>query len=179
MCVVKEIVELSAEKVKYFHDLYTKYRDYIQHEDYLINQRITWLISIQSFLIATFGFSYQKKFEILSLNISKVEPLKDTQLEKFNDLISKYDTFLIILTIIGIAVSIIALLSTNAAHSAIDVLSSEWKKISPDNGLELPGIIGGGSKKAHRYGKVLAELLPWFFLGIWLFVLLSIRIKWV
>jgi hypothetical protein len=45
-------------------EIYELFRSYVKHEDTLIDHRTTWLIYIQSFLLATFGFSYQKKFEV-------------------------------------------------------------------------------------------------------------------
>ena len=36
------------------------FRDYMQHEDNLINQRVSWNSTIQGFLFATYGLSQQK-----------------------------------------------------------------------------------------------------------------------
>jgi hypothetical protein len=83
MCIVNTVVELTSEKIRYYQELYVLYRDYIKHEDELINARTSWMINIQSFLIATFGFSYQKKFEMVSLFVQKMSSDGD---RKFSDL---------------------------------------------------------------------------------------------
>jgi hypothetical protein len=62
----KQYQFLTNDGNKKIEELYLNYRDYIKHENILINYRTTWLITIQSFLITTFGFSYQKKFEVIS-----------------------------------------------------------------------------------------------------------------
>lgn len=46
--------------------LYGNYRNYLQHEDNLINNRISWMLTIHGFLYATYGFTLQKKIEIYS-----------------------------------------------------------------------------------------------------------------
>ena len=49
-------------------DLLTYYgilRDYLQHEDGLINSRLTWSLTIHGFLFTTFGFLANKTMEIL------------------------------------------------------------------------------------------------------------------
>jgi hypothetical protein len=93
MCIVNTVVELTIEEIKYYQELYVLYRDYIKHEDNLINARISWMISIQSFLIATFGFSYQKKFEIINSFINKINKIKvtDKQLLDLTDFIKLKD----------------------------------------------------------------------------------------
>ena len=37
------------------YSVYQIYRDYMKHEDDLLNQRTTWLLVIQGFLFATLG----------------------------------------------------------------------------------------------------------------------------
>ena len=42
---------------EHVHTLYKQYREYIVHEDNLINHRSTWIYMIQSFLVASYGFA--------------------------------------------------------------------------------------------------------------------------
>lgn len=211
MCIVNTVIELTSEKIKYYQELYVLYRDYIKHEDELINARSGWMINIQSFLIATFGFSYQKRFEIITSfidkmgaggisknflipkldnfkNINELENIIDKlsktgtigidelKIQSFYNLVHRYDVFLGMLALTGTVTSFSALLSIHAAQSSIDELNIKWKNII--RGFEfqtkLPEIIGGGSLKANKDGKFLSQWLPWFFLGAWIFIVVSI-----
>jgi hypothetical protein len=44
--------------------IYKTFREYIRHEDALINNRMTWVFTIHGFLYATYGFTIQKKLEV-------------------------------------------------------------------------------------------------------------------
>src|SRR3954452_6090771 len=44
--------------------VYDLFRRYIEHENHLVNQRLTWLLTIHGFLYATCGLVLQKKVEI-------------------------------------------------------------------------------------------------------------------
>src|SRR5580658_9768416 len=48
----------ASQVPKHVH--YKLFRDYIEHEDSLINQRLLWNINIQGFLFAAYGLSVQK-----------------------------------------------------------------------------------------------------------------------
>lgn len=150
---------------KKFDELFTLYRDYLEHEDGLINYRTTWLVSVQSFLIATFGFSYQKKFEVLGQAITKctVGELEVT--------IYLYDFFLFLLVLIGIVTSRAAIRSVKAAVLAIGALQKKWEgmiehKEYPEL-FHLPKVIGGGFHKTPDEGAELALGLPKVFLISW------------
>jgi hypothetical protein len=44
--------------------IYELFRDYVKHQDSLINNRLSWLLTIHGFLYATYGFTIQKKLEV-------------------------------------------------------------------------------------------------------------------
>ena len=48
--------------IKEISDAYDRYREHIQTENGLYNQRIIWLITIQAFLFATIGLLFQARF---------------------------------------------------------------------------------------------------------------------
>src|ERR1051325_2213045 len=50
------------------HVHYKIFRDYIEHEDGLIDKRLLWNINIQGFLFATYGFSVQKLAEVQAVS---------------------------------------------------------------------------------------------------------------
>lgn len=166
---IEEGEKLSRQE--YFRDLrpeqveqiYALYRDYLKHEDGLINHRVTWLVGVQSFLIATFGFAYQKKYEILS------KALLDEEICKLGFSLYLYDAFLIFLVVIGVCTSTSALKSVGAATLALENLRSGWNEIKDCHRslFHLPGITGGGSDKANDDGKNLSLLLPKFFHRFW------------
>ena len=162
----------SVENAKRVEAFYTLLRDYIKHEDGLINQRATWLMSVQAFLIATFGLSYQKKFEVLAnaFIAGKVQQLQV--------MIAFYDVFLLLLVAIGIMTSIRAGDSVRAAMAALGRLTEHWNSFVqgqmkapfslPASLDYLPGIVGGGHPDAPGDGIRLADALPEFFRKFWL-----------
>src|SRR3954453_13719795 len=46
--------------------LYKEYRDYLKHEETLINNRTTWLITGNALLIAALGVIFQKRLDQLA-----------------------------------------------------------------------------------------------------------------
>lgn len=151
-------------------ELFNLYRDYLKHEDGLINYRTTWLVSVQSFLIATFGLSYQKKFEVLAQAIEKCT------VTKLEISIYLYDIFLVLLVIVGVYTSYAAIHSVKAALLANEELIRKWEEIIqyyPPR-YHLPAISGGGHPEALGKGKKLALNLPLGFLITWLVILLFV-----
>ncbi len=144
--------------------IYKIYRGYIEHEDTLINHRTTWLITIQSFLWATFGFSYQKKYEMFV----KIRESAVCQ-NSFGLAPAEFNGFLFILAVVGFSTAFVSLISVSAAVSAIGELKKEWGTLAatwPDAVL-LPKITGGGSRWASKAGIVIALALPIFFCAAW------------
>ena len=161
----------SAEAV------YALHRSYIEHEDGLINQRTTWLITIQSFLIATFGFSYQKKFEVAEKLFSYNKSLND-----LGSLYDEYRIFLFALALVGLITSIAAFFSVLAAARAIWSIRENWERLyGSSTHPYLPGLTGGGNKRIASRGIVLCMWAPVFFSSLWaiviMFLLLWLRIQ--
>jgi hypothetical protein len=145
------------------------YRDYVEHEDELIYQRTHSLVTIQSFLLATFGLCYQKRFEIAAMLLDK-HKLPDISIN------NEYNGLMLALAFVGVATSLIAVFSVGAARRAIEGLHSEWNKILEKNPQEyLPRLIGGGNPKAAKHGFHLSLYIPWFFLLFWV---LTIYLLW-
>lgn len=164
---VKRLEHYRGLTPKKIDKLFELYRDYLKHEDNLVNHRLTWLVSVQSFLIATFGFSYQKKFEVIS------QAILDSKLSALENTIFLYDWFLFFLVLIGLGTSFSAWRSVSAAVRAINRLKLGWKKIigSQPQHYHLPDITGGGDEKASDDGVRLSLGLPRFFLFFWLVIL--------
>ena len=164
---------LIGSEGKRSEEIFSLYRDHTKHEDNLINQRMTWMITIQSFLIATFGFSYQKKLEILSkfLTETNISKISDNHLSEFYGTILRYNIFLIIICVIGIGMSIITFSLLRVANLAIGGLEYQWCKVEEILKIKyLPQITGGGKhdeihEKAKRSGEQLSNWLTRFFIG--------------
>jgi hypothetical protein len=117
------MIKTNNERIE---EIYLIYRDYIKHEDDLINQRITWLIGIQSFLIASFGFSYQKKFDVISGALLKNPLCKDITLKALKSTLENYNLFLESFCVIGFMTSLVALISVHAANISLRNLRTQW-----------------------------------------------------
>jgi hypothetical protein len=185
----KQYQFLNRDGDKRIEELYLLYRDYIKHENVLINYRTTWLITIQAFLITTFGFSYQKRFEVISSIIrDENNKIIDIQgnLPILQDTLHQYGLFIIFLSVIGIATSFFAFLSINAAIRSIKAVRDKWHHISGYISSinytiigHLPTITGGGDKFAYQNGKKISQFLPIFFILFWFMVALFIRFRWI
>src|SRR5689334_2174427 len=106
------------------YKIYDIHRAYVEHEDNLINYRTTWLIAIQSFVIATFGFCFQKEYEIIT-NIILDESAID-KVRIVNDKLFDFSMLLLFLAVVGIVTAILTMLSVHAATHAILSVESNW-----------------------------------------------------
>lgn len=197
-------IDDEANYSKRGEELFSLYRDYLKHEDNLINQRTTWLITIQSFLIATFGFSYQNRFTGLitiysgylekngypTLSSSSIGTIPPEILENITRQypeigikISNYNNLLYALSIIGLITSVIAFFSVSAAVNATVAIRKKWYAISSFSrriiANQLPDISGGGSRHAHLFGKVMSLSLPIFFIVFWSVIVFMICKKYL
>lgn len=160
-----------------YERVFALFRKYITHEDQLINHRTTWLITMQSFLWATFGFSYQVKFGLfVKLTEAKIDPALVSAAS------DQYNGFLLVLAIVGFFTAVVCYLSVNAATNAIDALRQKWDA-SPykrSSNAYLPEITGGGHYTAPWFGTVVSKALPVLLSFLWFLtiaVILSSK-KW-
>jgi hypothetical protein len=106
-------------------DLYETFRSYIRHEDDLTNNRITWMLTIHGFLYASYGFTLQKKLEILdkinSFVIQKGMPFADYVINsKFWFGLLEVEFFLLMVAGVGMAISWHAHQSVVSARHALN-----------------------------------------------------------
>ncbi|MNP46313.1 hypothetical protein D3C76_1403030 [compost metagenome] len=81
---------------------------------------------------------------------------------------NEYNGLMLALAFVGIATSLIALVSVKAARRAIEGLNSEWNRIREKNPQDyLPRLIGGGDPDAAKDGFHLSLYIPRFFLLFW------------
>ncbi|HTT82215.1 MAG TPA: hypothetical protein VMF67_01910 [Rhizomicrobium sp.] len=108
--------------------IYKLFRDYVKHEDSLINNRLSWLLTIHGFLYATYGFTIQKKLEIaakLATVLSTSPPGYLKCLGSMGNLgitIIQMELFLLCIVAVGLLISLVGLLSINAARRAANSL---------------------------------------------------------
>jgi hypothetical protein len=151
---------VSLHSFDHLTELYKVYRDYMKHEDDLLNQRTTWLLVIQGFLFATLA--------VLGEWVSPKDPL--------SDLLRTERLYLIyVLVFVGILIAVAAFISILAANKAIDSLQKKWEKelkqyYRAEDWDLFPGIAGGGHKKAKAWGKTPALAIPCIVALAWIIV---------
>ncbi|MEJ0019498.1 MAG: hypothetical protein WDN25_23705 [Acetobacteraceae bacterium] len=149
-------------------EIYSIYRSYSEHENDLINHRTTWGITIQSFVIATFGFCYQKKYEIAEKIIMASDKIERMQPDIFD-----FNILLLFLVVIGSVTATSTYYSVWAATKAIYQLDKYWNegfRMKYDHARALPPMMGGGHPESGRMGQWLPLSLPVFFIVFWCIV---------
>jgi len=126
-------------------------RDYLKHEDGLINHRITWNLTTQGFLFAAFGLLCPKGTDPVSGFVAKLTSFMGGAPRVATEPVSAFAAKLIPFT--GCAISIAATAGILAAHLSIRNLVARWKG---DEGFGpggwLPPLAGGGGGKAVAIG---------------------------
>lgn len=150
---------------------YEQLRKYVQHEDYLINFRLTWSLTIHGFLLAAYGFTFQK----LDVVINGEHAMRLYAIALF--------IFQALLAFLGCLVALGSHLGVHAALRAIgliDVIAragrlklSRLKPSNPDivwkpDIVFLPRIIGGGASHPHKAATIFFNLITIPFIFAWL-----------
>ena len=121
---------------------YKYVRDYIVHEDSLINFRLNWLLVIQGLLFTAYGLSIK---EPLSSDINK---------------------FRLVISFLGIATCILIFLSISTGIIAIKNLEAFWRKQknrqNPTKFAKFPFITGGADPKRYNEEDKLLQKLHKF-----------------
>jgi hypothetical protein len=138
------------------HVHYKIFRDYVQHEDSLINNRALWNINIQGFLFGSYAFTVQKLAEIQAENgaFPFILPL-----------------LIIMIPCVGLAVSTTSWVGIRAAQRSIARLKSDWETEQAQHyqaeSRKLPGLTGGGDERNHRHGFWAPSVFPLVFVAAW------------
>jgi hypothetical protein len=132
--------------------LYLIYRRYIMDEANLINARLTWLLTIQGFLFASYGLiaSSERPWFHEALNVMRY------------------------LSVFGMAVSVVAFVSIRAARLAANSLCKQWDGLAHTEKFKkrMPSIRGGGHRQAHFLGYAAPVFIPWMLCAIWVVLLI-------
>ena len=80
--------------------------------------------------------------------------------------------FFLLLSVAGLFVGVICLISIKAAHTAIEKLDTQWRQWAYANGVirDFPQLTGGGDYHATHRGHGFAKYLQLCFIGFWLTV---------
>lgn len=132
--LVEALTQPSAEA-------YQRYRQYIEHENLLVNFRTTWAIGANSFLLLAFGTT------LTSTSGPHVE-------------------FLAALAMVGIFVNVASWVSVEAAFSALHSIKTRWEDLDIRHPL-LPPITGAGDQRVIRFGHFGSRFLLFALAIIW------------
>ena len=102
------------------HELYKIFRDYVEHEDTLVNNRLLWNINIQGFLFATYGFTIQKLAEVQAIRNQEIVVGTGTVAMR---------CLIVFLPVLGISISYLSWKGVKAAQNAIARLEGEWDAV--------------------------------------------------
>jgi hypothetical protein len=163
--------------------LYKIYRDYIENEDRLLNERTNRFLASQSVLFAAYGaLAYEKLKSLIadpSREVIEIVP-------KIKSFFVNYDlNFLLHINLallpiyligaFGIVAAYISLVSMNAARRAVDKLEQKWQvdvlgKRGATSKL-LPNMTGGGDRYAHGRGWMHVHILPELTILAWVLII--------
>ncbi len=124
-------------------------RQMINHENDLANYRITWLLTVEGFLLAALGFAWEKKDAPLLVPT---------------------------LSLVGIVVALSAWLMLHLGTRAINRLRNWWHAECPkrwyrgrliDKG---PDVVGYWSRKWYAYCLLPSQVFPVLFLVVWVLI---------
>ena len=140
-------------------NLYSHWREQINAENVLYNQRIIWLITIQAFLYATVGLLFRARYETDPSSISFV-----------------VDGIILVVCGLGLAISLMSRQLLTNARTALEHLREGWAKIAEKHQMSgdaiglFPHISGGDGKpgKSARW-YLQSGRLPTLFTIAWLF----------
>lgn len=121
-------------------------RQRIEHEDNLINQRLSWLVGSQSFLITAFAISLNAPKEFLLPEYVRLHKL----LVHFLPLVSIASILVLMLTVCGAAI-------------ALSKLRRESDRITTQEDIPIHS-----SRLIRWMGLSAAFIIPLLFLSLWL-----------
>lgn len=156
-----QIQSEQAQQFKLLVDNYQRHRDYIIHEDGLVNNRVGWFIQLHTFLLATYGIVLGSAVSTFYAEHGPTEA---------QSLMLRWILCLVLagLTAIGVCSATSARRSILAAHKAIHAINDRWELQDAAVKAEFPGLIGGGDLSSDEHGARLHRFLPSAMLVMWI-----------
>jgi hypothetical protein len=135
--------EGKSARMSEYEERYQILRDYVKHEDTLINFRQTWTIAVQGFLFAAYGTGLDKLHEDHCQDLAKCRDLANLV------------HWIIPPCALFIAMS--GLWGLRAARIALEQIKVSWNEYELECGpvsapLTLPPVTGGGNERARVAG---------------------------
>ena len=152
--------EEAADALAFFD----RCRRQIEHEDALVNQRLTWFITFQGFLFTAYGFSMMAE----SSSLSSLAQAPAGSYARFMDNLLWMRHGMVGL---GLLSSIVALVGVMAAYRAIKNNEREMEQfpaLSPSGARLFPRIIG--AQTSNLMGILCGTLFPFLSGGGWIFL---------
>lgn len=154
--------------------LFDIYRKYIIHQYDLFNHRTNWYVALNAFLFGTYGFTIQKRLDVL------VRP--DSAAERFANELWSINVFLFAMSALGVALSVLVFKLLRAASAPIKQLQTEFdimmtalaverEQSSADQG-RLPYVVGAFDARFMERGRTLTTLIPCIVGPAWVGIML-------
>jgi hypothetical protein len=151
------------------HDYYQLYRGYIEHEDDLINHRLTWLIYLETALFALFGLALAAAWAVLAKQAEILPNARDQLQVEIANIVAFGSLFAILCTLFyfGIELANAAEKSVRAAMVSLRNLAREgdkvtilWQQRTPGEvaSIAIPFLAGGCGPEAEDVAKMGFEL---------------------
>ena len=139
-------------------------RQQIEHEDTLVNQRLTWFITFQGFLFTAYGFS-------MMAESSSLGSFEKAPVESYARFMQNLEGMRHGMVGLGILSSIVALTGVMAAFRAVKDNEREMEQfpsLSPAGNKLFPHLIGAGT--SNVMGILCGMLFPFLTGGGWIFL---------
>lgn len=162
--------------------VYAKFRDYIEHEDSLVNDRISRTLLVHGFLLASGVLLIQARVEAAAKCMSRDQgcwsEASNVHLllpEQLSIVLLFVDILLPIIAMIGVVTTRAALSGVVAAEASVTSLRMHWEKFASVHRatvdrLHLPSVTGGGNSAMEEKGHGSAVNLMRHLLGLWIFI---------
>lgn len=120
--------------------LFNAYRDYVKHEDGLLNQRHNWNLVIQGFLLSAYATVVQKTAE---MHVKKIEVLAQSNgkwvAAGLDSAIAEIDQIILVIPWVGLASACLCVITMKMAAQAISRLQGHWDKVIRGTAAGRPG----------------------------------------
>jgi hypothetical protein len=119
-------LHIDPDRCPTLAELYGYYRQYLNHEHSLINQRLGWNFTIQGFLFTSYAFVLNKVADV------RISLAKDKMLsvQELNTALHELYALLLVIAVIGICSSITIYLSVWGARLSMNKLRNRWLELT-------------------------------------------------
>jgi hypothetical protein len=174
--------------------VYNRIRKYIEHEDKLINDRISRTLLVHGFLLASGVLLVQSRVEAAAKCMGRDQgcwpqaTASNAHLlapEQLSIVLLLVDVLLPVIAMIGVVTTRAALRGVAAAEESVTSVRQHWQRFASEHRgaidrLHLPGVTGGGLAKAEEKGHGSSiNLLRHLFVLWFLIFLLNVGLGFV